>query len=150
MADLPSIWSPSISKLIYDSCSLLELTKLWSLVKKFGEEITTWPEAETQYLEWLKNDIPLREPRNYLDRKSFWCNHLPGELFVIRYKDTTKKPLFQLEHGYCQEEHPNVIYPDHNKYFVHYDLSEWNADIQFDQLSKEELVQICLQLISKK
>lgn len=133
----------------YDFCSTLELRRLLHILRKFGE-VDQWPQEEKDYLEWLRGDIPLREPRPpFSERRTFDCHHLPGELLVIRYKDPNKKPLFQLEHGYDQEDHPNVVYPHYNKYFVHYDLSEWKSYIQFDQLTEEELEQMCLQLLSE-
>lgn len=135
----------------YSYCSTLELYKLLKILRKFGDEKEKWPQEEKDYFEWLKNDIPLREPRPpFSERKKFFCKHLYGELIEIRYKDPNKKTLFQLTYGYNQEEHPNVIFPAHNRYFEHFDLSEWRPDIQFDHLTEEELEQMCLELISEK
>lgn len=146
---ISELMTVDVPLLDYDFCSTLELRRLLHILRRY-EEVDKWPQEERDYLEWLRNDIPLRQPRPpYPERTRFDCNHLPGELDVIRYKDPNKKPLFQLEHGWDQEEHPNVIYPHYNKYLVHYDLSKWNSYIQFDQLSKKELEQMCLQLIKE-
>lgn len=136
----------------YDYCSSLELYKLLKILRKFGDDpIDKWPQEEKDYLEWLKKDVLLREPRPpFSERKKFDCRHLSGELIVIRYKDPNKKPLFQLEYGYNSEEHPNVIFPAHNRYFEHFDLNEWRPDTQFDKLTDEEFEQICVQLINEK
>ena len=147
----PGYGAPGEFLLDYDLCTGIELERLLQTVKSLGHEIDKWPEAEKSYLNWLKEDVADRLPRTgFSERKRFSCNHLPGELMVIKYKDPAKAPLFQLELGWNQAAHPTVTYPDHNKYFVHYDLRKWRSDIQFDQLSEKELEQTCIQLITEK
>jgi hypothetical protein len=125
--------------ILYDLCTSIELQWIIDKTEKYGTDVESeWPKDDQLFFKKLSVDIPNRLAPDYFVNKRFYYKRLPGELLVIRYKDS-KKNMYQLFVGYEKTSNENITYNVPNEIIKHSNLNEWEPGIDFDKIVVTEL-----------
>jgi len=131
---------PEDLQIDWNFCNMIEMSRAINTLRKYGLKKEDWPVTELIFFENLKREETERLKPDFFDRIMFWYKYESAHFYKINYKDVTKRSLFQIEVGTDRESHPNVRYPEkHFERFVHFNLNEWESEIDFSKIIKPEL-----------